>query len=358
MSGRLVILPKKSYCPWNAKNVERCLRDERLERERQTQLDQQQQTQESQSRWNALKQKKNDKTPPPQQQQPSLRNNHKEKDNDPTKHVNLFEQEEQACLLEQGPARKAAPKQKAVGILPVFLGASLSKEREQKAVQMAKEQDQDYCIKEERRKSRMDPMQPFSSSVYPPPPVTQEASTIAICKDHPARADNGSYSESSEKSTSFKNDTQKRKHKRKQHRGESKRLSKEGTEDRTREERRRTEKTRKRQRREEDSDTISSSSSSSSSEDSYRQKRRRRRRRRKQEQRRMEKHRRVGEGMKDGSSVVVDIAELRRRRLEREAREQEREAAAIRDAASEREGRPGMTGRHYHNQYYPNLSRK
>jgi len=34
MSGRLVILPKKTYCPWKPENVERVLRDERLERER------------------------------------------------------------------------------------------------------------------------------------------------------------------------------------------------------------------------------------------------------------------------------------------------------------------------------------
>lgn len=34
MSGRLVILPKKTYCPWNPSNVERVRRDERLERER------------------------------------------------------------------------------------------------------------------------------------------------------------------------------------------------------------------------------------------------------------------------------------------------------------------------------------
>ena len=34
MSGRLTILPKKSYCPWKPENVERVLRDERLERER------------------------------------------------------------------------------------------------------------------------------------------------------------------------------------------------------------------------------------------------------------------------------------------------------------------------------------
>ncbi len=34
MSGRLIITGKKTYTPWNAKNRERVLRDERLERER------------------------------------------------------------------------------------------------------------------------------------------------------------------------------------------------------------------------------------------------------------------------------------------------------------------------------------
>ena len=34
MSGRLIITTKKTYCPWNPQNVERVLRDERLERER------------------------------------------------------------------------------------------------------------------------------------------------------------------------------------------------------------------------------------------------------------------------------------------------------------------------------------
>ena len=34
MSGRLIILPKKTYCPWNPQNLERVLRDERIEKER------------------------------------------------------------------------------------------------------------------------------------------------------------------------------------------------------------------------------------------------------------------------------------------------------------------------------------
>jgi hypothetical protein len=42
MSGRLIILPKKSYCPWNPKNVERVERDEREHREAQARQRQQQ----------------------------------------------------------------------------------------------------------------------------------------------------------------------------------------------------------------------------------------------------------------------------------------------------------------------------
>lgn len=34
MSGRLIILPKKTYTPWNPSNIERVLRDERIEKER------------------------------------------------------------------------------------------------------------------------------------------------------------------------------------------------------------------------------------------------------------------------------------------------------------------------------------
>ena len=34
MSGRLVILPKKTYTPWNPQNVERVMKDERLHKER------------------------------------------------------------------------------------------------------------------------------------------------------------------------------------------------------------------------------------------------------------------------------------------------------------------------------------
>jgi hypothetical protein len=45
-SGRLISLPKKSYCPWKPENVERASRDERLEKER-SEKQQQEQAQEA-----------------------------------------------------------------------------------------------------------------------------------------------------------------------------------------------------------------------------------------------------------------------------------------------------------------------
>ena len=77
MSGRLVILPKKSYTPWNAANVERVLRDERIAREK---------LEKEQGRT--------------QEQNPLLarRDQQKANENSSTpQHVNLFDKEEKAA---------------------------------------------------------------------------------------------------------------------------------------------------------------------------------------------------------------------------------------------------------------------
>lgn len=107
MSGRLIILPKKSYCPWNPENVERVLRDEQ-EHAKQQQLQQAQQQQEaSDKRLKALHANKNRSSFTQPQQQ----------------HVNLFAKEEEEHWKRINSKEKT-PSTK--GIAPLSLGQSVA----------------------------------------------------------------------------------------------------------------------------------------------------------------------------------------------------------------------------------------
>eukprot|EP00986_Skeletonema_menzelii_P007045 scaffold2704_cov162-Skeletonema_menzelii.AAC.5 len=92
MSGRLIITTKKSYCPWNAANVERVLRDERLERERL----ERQQSEEDQS---------------------SSKRRH-----EPQGHINLFPEAREAEIRLTHGTSNNVEKKNCNGILPVPLG--------------------------------------------------------------------------------------------------------------------------------------------------------------------------------------------------------------------------------------------
>ena len=109
MSGRLTILPKKSYCPWNQDNVERVLRDERLERER---LEK-----EAKANINQRRRKGED-----------------DKSLTADGHVNLFPEAKEAELnLARGhhgaPSSKADGNNKEAGIMPVPLGGDEATKR-------------------------------------------------------------------------------------------------------------------------------------------------------------------------------------------------------------------------------------
>ncbi len=97
MSGRLIITTKKSYCPWSASNVERVLRDERLERER---LERQQQSEENQS---------------------SKQRHHLE-DVEPQGHINLFPEAREAEIRLTHGTTNDVEKKNCSGILPLPLG--------------------------------------------------------------------------------------------------------------------------------------------------------------------------------------------------------------------------------------------
>jgi hypothetical protein len=140
--GRLVILPKKSYCPWKPENVERVLRDERLAKER---LSQESTRSE---RLAILRGGKESLATLPQQE-----------------HVNLFQQEEEESYrtgVLQGHGSGNVPQQ-THAIVPVVLGQSEFEARGANRpfyLRTAAEQKL-LSPKEDQRKLSLDPMKDF-----------------------------------------------------------------------------------------------------------------------------------------------------------------------------------------------------
>jgi hypothetical protein len=148
MSGRLVILPKKTYCPWKPENVERVLCDERFDRERREKEEELLREQESRVRLRALKRGQ-------------------EKD----KHFHLFEQEER-------DTNQLARIDASEEIVPDTLGDVTRK----RPFYMQSEQETrndmtGLTIKEEKRKAALDPMQTFQK-------VYSSSNQIIITQDH------------------------------------------------------------------------------------------------------------------------------------------------------------------------------
>ena len=131
MSGRLIILPKKSYNPWKPENVERVLRDERLERERQAQLEDADRKKQSEDRVELLKKRKRDGGSNDDGRSDCGGADHTVSGEDAAlEHVNLFADEEKAMMEKavagaQGSASEADKKKKvssSSGVMPVYLG--------------------------------------------------------------------------------------------------------------------------------------------------------------------------------------------------------------------------------------------
>lgn len=144
MSGRLVILHKKSYCPWKAENVERVLRDERLEAERL-------------ERENGIVAK----------HESELRSLARLRGQPPTnepvpQHVNLFQDEEEKNLKEVvGETEK---KTFVAGIMPVALGQTELKTRGDKRPFYLRDAEEVKKLSptETKRKYSLDPMRKFN----------------------------------------------------------------------------------------------------------------------------------------------------------------------------------------------------
>ena len=140
MSGRLIILPKKSYCPWKPENVERVLADECLAKEKlRTKNEQCENELQIKTRLNSLR---------------------ATKDELETKRFNLFEDEQGQYLKQctEGQEKTA----ENTGVLPVVLGATELKYRggNRPFYAWGRERQAELSEKEEKRKDQMDPMQP------------------------------------------------------------------------------------------------------------------------------------------------------------------------------------------------------
>ena len=148
MSGRLIILPKKTYTPWNPQNIERVTRDERLHKERLEKEEEERRRRANRNRIREMKDRikkkstttnnstntsnsDNDDNEEEEEEKMSIQDEGKGGvDSIPCdlKHINLFEREEKEMMrsITNGSitcTKSAIEKleQKSVGIIPVFL---------------------------------------------------------------------------------------------------------------------------------------------------------------------------------------------------------------------------------------------
>lgn len=136
MSGRLIITGKKSYTPWNASNVERILRDERLERERLETAERTSRERRNEARIEAMKIRKYGVSANSDSAgisaPESLENGGISApfttNGEVQHHVNLFEKEEKKMLQSVGLGAEGGVEEKndqrktnCVGIMPVYL---------------------------------------------------------------------------------------------------------------------------------------------------------------------------------------------------------------------------------------------
>jgi hypothetical protein len=298
MSGRLIILPKKTYCPWNSKNVERVLQDERLHAKEQAKQQQDSQADQSKARLRALKKK-----------------NNQYEGSSTDSHVNLFAPEEEKALQQLQVATN--DKKKSQGMMMMIqplcnLGQSTKKADKAFDLQQQKRQPSDPSkvvhkkSRDDRLKSRMDPMHRFHSS--------------GECHSNAAPLNEEQLSSSPADPVMDLSTTSK----------ESKHNKK------------------RKQRREDISDSSSESSSNESSDDDRKKHRKRRRRQRKEH-----KDGKRSRKSKESSQKDDSMEELRRRRMEREEKEQRRQQSIVDDAKYR-----SSASHKYSNQYNPTLSRR
>ncbi|KAL7524903.1 hypothetical protein ACHAWF_001129 [Thalassiosira exigua] len=388
MSGRLTILPKKSYCPWNPENVERVLRDERLERER-------------------LEKDQNEKA----RAEDERRRRRREGEDGTTTdgHVNLFPEAKDAELrlargLAPKPGGASTIRTEGSGVLPVPLGGEEAAKRKMGAVPFymrpqnhteegkydnasgsfrlgarigrthaaaadeitSKITSDQYDRREDSRKAKMDPTAAYmnmSDRVGP------GSSTNIPCvgeKSHPeiSRA----------KSKCKKHRSKRRKRSRRMHEDESLTLSSDSCSSHSFDSSSSSPRLHRRRSNKSHSHSQKKSPSCSDDKNSHRKKPKRKRDRESESRRRRRRHRsaspdssnrdstRGSSGAKEqftkSDTSLDELEERRRRRRAREAREMVRERQVLLPtSAFDGSVSAGRGGMRYQDQFNPSLSR-
>ena len=340
MSGRLIITTKKTYCPWSQQNVERVLRDERLERER------------------IEREAKAEKDAAIARRRGQLDDENGV--DEPQGHINLFPEAEEAELkLSRGIDTKVENHTR--GILPVLLGGDEASNRKSghlpfylqshETASNAQYADRvlgrkvegdiitsqimkDQAVnREQSRKQRMDPMQNFYKSGECRDVATVDGADHSRSKSHTVAGAN--RTSLSHESTDKEHPHHRRKEKRKIHtRNESgdSDLSTDSTSTYHRSSKRRHHK-RKKKSRQKDGKHVSRSRHQSSTS----------------------LHATTANDTVQHDSETIQ--NLRRKRLEREAREHQRERSMLCEQHSHNSFVHDRD-RGYHDQWNPMLSRK
>ena len=174
MSGRLIITNKKSYTPWNAKNTERVLRDQRIERERAEKEELKAEEKRNRERILFMKKQKYGEhlcaateTAEEDKQAESLR------------HVNLFEEEEKNQMQNiLGSKEQKVCK----GIMPVFLSNSKQADQDDERRNFYQRRNVLSAEVDDNLKNAMDPMRSFQR-LKPLQPQQEKKASLPDVKD-------------------------------------------------------------------------------------------------------------------------------------------------------------------------------
>ncbi|KAG7354511.1 hypothetical protein IV203_003867 [Nitzschia inconspicua] len=187
MSGRLIILSKKSYCPWNPKNLERVERDEKEHREQQERNAKQQSNEEAQTRLKRLRK----------------RSRGDGGHNDSTQErFNLFEKEEQEShthvqqegLLPENQAKRDNNSGVICGgrVQKRKTNSDFPKRNDEVPFYLKSTFDlsRDITLKETRLKEHLDPMKEFQAShtqCHRKPSTSGSSEILSNLNDHTAK---------------------------------------------------------------------------------------------------------------------------------------------------------------------------